>query len=475
MPKQPNILFLMADQMQAQVLEKSHPCQTPNLNRLAARGIRFQCAYTPNAVCSPARASLMTGLLPHNHGVHTVYGDVAPDKSVLRDKPHWAQSLKATGYNTGYFGKWHVEASESAANFGWQVDCGYRTPHMEAMLKPARTLVENAQYSLLKRYETPGYAPLAFYGVTPVPAEERPMGIITREALKFINESAKNPAPWCCFASFPEPHDPYITGEAAYAKYDAAALNLPSNVHDTLEGRPGVYRKMARVWKSMSDIEHRQARACYFASITEMDNQFGRLLDALETNGQVDNTIVIMTADHGDLMGAHGMYCKGYTAAEEIYNIPLIVAGPGMARNAVSRARVGLHDVCPTLLELLGLPSFSAPDSRSFRTLLEDPNHGAKDFMSGYAEYHGSRVAMLQRIAWRGRYKYVLNGFDFDELYDLEEDPSEMKNLIDSQPHRGIAREMLTFIWERIRETHDPALEKAQYPMWRIGEFGPCL
>ena len=117
----PNILFLMTDQMQGRVLEPDNPCQTPYLDRLAARGVRFRRAYTPNAVCSPARASLMTGLLPHNHGVLYVEHTVDDDQAVLRtEHPHWAEWLTANGYRTGYFGKWHVERSNELSRFGWQ-------------------------------------------------------------------------------------------------------------------------------------------------------------------------------------------------------------------------------------------------------------------------------------------------------------------------------------------------------------------
>ncbi|MCL2646977.1 MAG: sulfatase-like hydrolase/transferase [Phycisphaerales bacterium] len=472
MPTRPNILFLMTDQMQARVLESGHVCQTPHLDRLASRGIRFRRAYSPNAVCSPSRASLMTGLLPHNHGVETVTGDVAPDKCTLCNSPHWAQRLVEAGYRTGYFGKWHVELSERAGNFGWQVDGGYHGPRMEAVLTAARERVHNSEFSLARYHNTPGYARLLHYGVTPIPPEERQMGLITDDAMHFLGEAWQADQPWCCFVSFFEPHDPYIAGQAAFDRIAVDDLPLPPNVHDTLEGRPGAYRKLANVWKSMSDREHREARACYFASITELDGQFGRVLDALEHSGQLDNTIIVMTADHGDLMGAHGMYAKGYTAAEEIYNVPLIVAGPGMAANTTTDALVGSHDLCPTLLELTGNQPFNIADSRSFAPLLKSPASQATNFTTAYAEYHGSRIPMLQRIAWQGNFKYILNGFDFDELYDLASDPFEMKNLIDQPEYQNIAQDLLTLIWQRARATGD-LLIRAQYPMWRIASHGP--
>src|SRR5690554_1684519 len=110
----------MVDQMQGRVLAPDHVCRTPNLDRLASQGIRFSRAYTPNAVCSPARASLFTGLLPHNHGVMEVIHTVDSDQCCLRtEKPHWAQRLTELGYRTGYFGKWHVERTGDLEAYGW--------------------------------------------------------------------------------------------------------------------------------------------------------------------------------------------------------------------------------------------------------------------------------------------------------------------------------------------------------------------
>ena len=115
-----NLLFLMVDQMHGQVLDNGNPCITPNLDRLSKSGVKFNRAHTANPVCSPARASIMTGLLPHNHGVTTVTHTVDEDQSNLRtDKEHWAQRLKEDGYKTAYFGKWHVERSRKLEDFGW--------------------------------------------------------------------------------------------------------------------------------------------------------------------------------------------------------------------------------------------------------------------------------------------------------------------------------------------------------------------
>ncbi|MCZ7648428.1 MAG: sulfatase-like hydrolase/transferase [Planctomycetota bacterium] len=477
MPQRPNILFLMADQMQERVLAPGHPCLTPNLDRLAARGMRFPRAYTPNAICSPARASLMTGLLPHNHGVLTVTHTVDDDQCNLRtDRPHWAQRLHASGYRTGYFGKWHVERSSELERFGWQVN---GESGRELWKDKARELKGEkppaASYCLRYDLDRPaGYHGSIFYGVTDQPPERRGMGVSTAAALDFLDGSLGKDAPWCCFVSVTEPHDPYICGEEAFAKYDVQKLDLAPNVHDDLAGRPNIYKKAARVWAHLTDRQRREAMACYYASITEIDAQFGRLLDKLETSGQAENTIVVMTSDHGDLLGAHGLYCKNFTGAEEVYTIPMLLAGPGVARGKSSSARVGLHELGPTLLELAhDKPLPEAPDRRSFAPVLRDPARHERDFEQGYAEYFGGRMILTQRVVWDGKWKLVFNGFDFDELYDLEADPYELRNLAEDPAHRETLKRMFKLMWRKVRDTGDRTLLQSQYPILRVASFGP--
>ena len=464
----PNILFLMTDQMQGRVLDPDHPCQTPNFDRLAARGVRLPRAYTPNAVCSPARASLMTGLLPHSHGVLEVTHTVDDDQSCLRTGfPHWAQRLGQAGYRTGYFGKWHVERSGDLARFGWQV---VATDVMAGARK------QDGRFSLQKWDEQPeGYRKTLLYGVTEVPPERRGVGITTDLGLAFLEDAANGSAPWCCFVSITEPHDPFVTGQEAFARYDVEGLPLQPNVGNDLSGQPNLYRKAGVAWRDMDERQKREAAACYYASITEIDTQYGRLLDFLESSGQLDDTIVVLASDHGELLGSHGLYCKNFTGFEEVYSIPMVVAGPGALPGVTSQARVGLHDLCPTLLELAGLETIGAPDSRSFADALQDPEGGAGAFTRGFAEYHGSRYRVTQRIVWDGPWKLCWNGFDFDELYNLDDDPWEMSNLIDVDGHEEVVRALMRYAWEVVRDTGDRALLNSHYPILRLGRYGPGI
>ncbi len=474
--ERPNILFLMCDQLQGAVLEAGHPCHTPNLDRLIERGVRISRGYSPNAVCSPARASLMTGLLPHSHGMLFVHHCQDRDLARLRpEKRHWAQELQRAGYTTGYFGKWHVEHDESPARFGWQVDGSMAGGlYRQEVLATPRTA--DVHYSLERRCDAPpGYREHVFHGANNVPTAERSMGLTTNLASRFLDSvMGKDGKPWCCFVSVPEPHDPFICHEDSLARYDIDALPLPASCRDPMSDKPGLYRKLARQWEHLTDRDVREAAACYYASITEIDGCFGRLLEQVEAAGELENTIVVLTSDHGELLGAHGLYCKNVGAFEEVYHIPMVLAGPGIAAGRVAKARVGLHDLCPTLLELTGCAAIdTGGESRSFAPLLRDPLGSAGEFQGGYAEYSGGRYMTSQRILWQHPWKFVHNGFDFDELYNLEDDPHEMSNLAEEPAWQPQLQAMYGELWKIVARTGDRALLNTHYPAQRFAAYGP--
>lgn len=476
--RQPNILFLMCDQLQAQVFEHGHPCLTPNIDCLINGGVRFRRAYTPNAICCPARASLMTGLLPHSHGVVENFHYLDADQANLRlDKPHWAQRLSDVGYRTGYFGKWHVERTNDLARFGWQVNGGYESELFKNQTK--RILGESPappiplQYRISKLPE--GYNKTMSYCVVEQPPEERGgLAITVSLAKSFLESAVEQSQSWCCLVSTQEPHDCFIAGKQAFDLYDIDSLKLPPSANDDLEGRPGLYRKIAYIWSDMTERQKRETAACYYAAITEIDQQFGKLIDIVRDSGQLENTIVILTSDHGELLGAHGLYCKNNSGYEEIYNIPLIMSGPGIKRGEETNARVGLHDICPTLLDLVGTDVIDVPDSQSFMRVLHNPVEEAKNFTKGFAEYNGGRYQLTQRIVWNDNWKFIHNGFDFDELYDLEKDPYEMSNLANDVKYHGKIYEMCVLMWQFVRNTNDQAL-LGHYQGLRAAPFGPLV
>jgi len=470
----PNILLFIADGLRGQTLAPDSQVVAPNVRALAAGGIQVDNAYTPLPTCSPARASLMTGLLPHNHGVLQVEHVADADQCVLRvDKPHWAQRLQGAGYQTAYFGKWHIERSLKFVDFGWEVG---EPLGQEAHRKSSEQGMasESALDPELSRYHQgpPGYNDTLHYGVTDVPPEERGISAPTDAAIAYLKD-APSDRPWCCVASYYEPNEAMIVGREAYERYDVDRLRLSANLRDDFADRPNLYKRQQQIFADLSDDEWRQALACYYGRITEIDAQLGRLLRVLDETGARDNTIVVFTADHGKYVGSHGFEAHNVGPFEEIYNIPLVVAGPGIASNVRTSARIGLHDLCPTLIELAGAEPIDVPDSRSCCELLRDPAVNEQAFDSGYAEYHGTRFPLAQRIYWQGDWKFVFNGFDFDELYNLAADPAEMRNLAGDPEQADRVCSMMSEIWTRLEKTGDRALLNSHYYSMRFAAVGP--
>ncbi len=470
---QPNILVFLPDGVQAQAFY-SDECRTPNIDRVRQRGVTFNRAYAPSSVCSPSRASLMTGLLPHNHGVLQVEHGVDEDQSVLRlDKKHWAQALKDVGYQTAYFGKWHIERSHQLDQFGWDVNGmdpeavvfgGEGDCHETHDAEPLCTqTLQSAE----------GYHPFKLCSTTTEPIEQRIMGRTEQAAEAFLDEAFQKDQPWACCVSFSEPNEPLVTHEDVFKSYDRDALTLPENRNDTFDRAPGLYRRVSAIYNEFDESAWRDIRAAYFACITEIDSLFGKLIDKLDAAGHLDNTIIIITTDHGRYMGAHGMDNHNVGAYEEIYRVPIIAAGPGVAEGYLCEHLVTLQDIAPSIAELTGAKWEDLADSQSFVHSLKDPQ--SENTNIAFAENFGSRFYVSARVLWQGNWKYVLNGFDYDEMYNLADDPHELNNLIDLPEHAEKQKELLSLLWKQVKETGDHTLYNSHYPPMRFGVVGPAI
>ncbi|MFT6617545.1 MAG: arylsulfatase A-like enzyme, partial [Limisphaerales bacterium] len=355
-PSKPNILLVVPDGMQAGTVFPDSQCHTPNFDRLAARGVRFKRAHTSSPTCSPARASLMTGLLPHNHGVLEVEHGKDDDQCVLRtDKPHWAQRLVENGYRTGYFGKWHIERTDKLDAFGWQEFVCKDGKFMRNLGTGSEGPQPEIDPEFSRHVESPeGYNRILHYAAVDLGPEDRYPGVSLRHTQEFLTKSIESGDPWACCISFSEPNEALIAGREALSHYNVDEIKLPANLRDDYSNRPNLYRRVQGVFENVTDQEWREALACYYARITELDSIFGKIYDQLEAAGQLDNTIIIMAADHGRYVGSHGFDAHNFGPFEEIYRVPMIVSGPGIAKGEESDALVGFHDLCPTLLELTG-------------------------------------------------------------------------------------------------------------------------
>lgn len=473
MPR-PNLLFIMAEQHQAQVTEPGSPCRMPAVNALAAQGTRFTRAYTVNAICSPARASLFTGTLPTTHGMvdctHTVEPYRAEFDATLET---WSQRLQQAGYRTGYFGKWHVERTNRLENFGWNEYELTGSEGFAAYLSGLGLPPKPERFSLRHDVQHKGYRDFLLYGAYDEPAEGTSEHYLFSRGMDFIDRAAADDQPWCAFVSVTAVHDPYLVPTEYYRRYNPTQIHPPASFDDDLADRPGIYRRMKSVWKDTPWQRFAEATACYYAFCSLLDDQLGRIVRHLQNSGQWENTIVIYTADHGEMMGAHGLMHKGVFPFEEGYRIPLIIRRPGQPNPGEECARlVNTHDLASTITEMLDAEPPPRAEGRSLVPLLEGETP-ANWIDEAYAEFQGQRFAWTQRIVWEPRFKYVFNGFDYDELYDLDNDPHERRNLAADPAHAAVAERMAARMWARARATGDHNLLNSQYPMFRFAPVGP--
>ncbi len=479
----PNLLFLITDQQQAGTVAPGSPCQMPNVSRLAATGTRFERCYAPNPICAPSRASMLTGLLPHNHGMvdnpHTVEAYRANLKD---DLPFWTVDLQKAGYHTGYFGKWHVDRSLHLKNFGFtEYDTeqdsyhGYRSYRSQQGLPDKPSPAVNTI-----QVEQPGYKTFVLAGVRQEPVEATLEYYIYSRGIQFIQQQADQSSakPWALFLSTLAPHDPYIIPSELFERYRGLDIPQPASFNDEMMNCPAIYRRIQQVWKGMEWEHFAQAIASYYAFCTLVDDQVGRVLEALHATGQAENTLIVYVSDHGDYMGAHRLMLKGIPAFDQAYRVPLILNGPGVPRARSITQRVSHLDLAATILPLTSGEPFAC-QGRSLVPLLKDEPLGQLGFVSPpwssqhFAECHGQRFFYTQRILWWEQYKYVFNGFDLDEFYDLSSDPDEMDNRASDPQMRPLIEEMSVRMWQVMHSTNDYNMTEAEYPMFRFAPVGP--
>ena len=462
----PNILFVLPDQLRRDVVGAygSELCRTPHLDGLAGEGVRCAMMYTPCGLCSPTRASILTGKYPHNHGLLTNIHDRHSLMGMPTDHATWSQRLRDAGYRMGYVGKWHVSYTEGPGDYGF-----------EDVLTEHRGLAEYRRERGLRAGE-----PADVISTTLPMGEVRPLAgtytgdlegfsdfylcVRARELLQeYARETKASGRPFCLRVDFPGPHLPNIVPEPYASMYDPATVPLWANLGDTLEGKPTVVRRLRRMWGTdrLSEEQWRQIIARYFGHVALIDDLIGQLLADLDESGLSDNTLVIVSTDHGDNAGSRGMMDKGYHMCEEVYHIPLIVRWPaGLPAGTVVDAPVSHVDLAPTLVAAAGAEPLADIDGRDLRPVLrgEVPDDWPDD---SFSEFHGMQWMLYsQRMLRTQRHKLVFNGLDPAEFYDLEADPAELTNLIESAEHQGLIEEHWRRMMAAMDRTRDPFFEE---------------
>jgi arylsulfatase A-like enzyme len=450
----PNIVVIVSDDQDAWALGSAgnHEIHTPALDALASQGVRMDRFFCASPVCSPARASLLTGRMPSAHGVHDwirgeAYGVVeADDERYLAGLSTTPEVLASAGWRCGYSGKWHLGSAREPAR-GFDFWYAHRTG--DGPYHGAPVWVDG------RRVSEPRYITDA----------------ITDEALHFIDESRASDAPFYLAVNYTAPHSPW-TGQhlpedlARYADCDFETCPQ-EEPHPWFSWEPGPVSDAMR--------DPRPSLQGYFASITAMDRGIGRIVSRLDELGLRDSTIVVFTSDNGFSCGHHGIWGKGNATWplnlwERSVRVPFIISRPG--RIPAGRVLDDLASACdlhPTLLELAGVPAPADPlgaGTSMMNPLLGDTGV-RRDAVTVFDEYGGTR--MVRTADW----KYVTRAQGPSELYHLADDPEEQVNLIEDPRHAARVDEHHAVLVDWFREHTDAHLDAFARPISGRGQLRP--
>ncbi len=431
--KQPNLLFIMDDQHRFDYLGSrgAHFVKTPHLDRLAARGINFSNCFTNSPLCAPSRIALATGMQPGRVGALDNNSYLPPQI------PTFYQRFRDNGYRVGCVGKLDLAKPDLYNGRFGDRPCafsfGFTHPEecegkMHAGVSPTPLgpygfyLQEKGLYTEFhedyQKRKQEGFSLECSDSVLPTEAFEDVY--IGNRAAEWIR-GVPDDFPWFYFVSFVGPHDPFDPPTEYAEKFRDA--EMPLAVMGSLEGKPGWVARR-RVTEDQATIS--KTRRQYCAAIHVIDDQVGKILDALERRGMLDNTYIIFTSDHGEMAGDHGLYTKS-VAYEPAIHVPLIIAGPGIAAGGESDALVELIDLNPTACGLAGIPdNGQIMDAKSLDSLL-----------FGQTDQHRTSVMSCEnnfRCLRTDRYKYIQNFNDAPELYDLQADREELHNIAPANP-----------------------------------------
>lgn len=443
----PNILLIYADQHRFDCVgANGHPfLRTPNLDRLAADGMNFVHAYCPIPLCMPARNSLLYGQWSIQHGVICNDGyevPFPPDPGL----PTFVTQLRQAGYFVGHIGKWHVHPSRGPLEYGFHEDV------------PEGVY---AQWRLKRGGGPPPATDDWFGGVDPAePALSRPAWG-AEAVIHMLSRCATDGCPFFIAWDLSEPHLPNYVPEPYCSLYPPDTIPPWPSFPDPLVGKPYIQAQQRRSWRVENKGWSEWARlvSAYLGAITLVDAQLGRVLEALEAMWLAENTLVVYTADHGDLCGAHGMMDKHNVMYDDVVRVPLIVRWPGhIAPGSRCSAFVsnGL-DLAATFCDVAGVPIPSTFAGQSLVPLFEGAStNGRSDILS---MYHGNQFGLFsQRMVRDYRWKYVWNPTAEDELYDLENDPGELVNRATDPAYRHELARLRLRLVEWMEAIADPLL-----------------
>ncbi len=477
--KKPNVLFILSDQHSAKVLgHKGHPdVQTPNLDRLAAEGVRFDNAISQNPICTPSRVSFLSGQYCHNHGFFGLSGPTPQGLPTVLGK------FRAAGYRTAAIGKIHcpdywVEADSDVFHETCGCSVGGQCPEYAGYLAE-RGLTDLEDHTALTEFGKRGRQSVEGRP-SQISYESSQEGWSVQKAMQFMKDCSEASKPFFAHVSLPKPHQCYAPARPFWDLYDESKITLPANADAGLGGKAPHLQATVAEWRrgdwllfEPKTFEAGRLRKLhgYLGCISHVDHAVGELLDWLESKNLSENTIVVYSSDHGDYACEFGIMEKAPgICSDAITRIPMIWRWPGRFKPGhAAREIVESVDLSPTLCALAGLEPMKTVDGKDLSPLLEGKEHPVHEI--------GVTECAWSKSVRKGKYRmvhYVRNMFaeeypeGFGELYDLEKDPWEMENLFFQPAYADVVaslhRDLTDWLITTSRTTHPSVVTKARDP-----------
>ncbi len=461
----PNILLIMTDQQRWDTLgaARNPIIDTPNLDRLAAQGVSFETAITPAPVCAPARAALMSGYAPSRTHFTANNDYLADQEDTL------PTLLNAAGYATHALGKMHFPEKGGVLQRPWEATYGFQNLVLSEETRWSRQAraLEHVAFDDYDRYLLEqglwgwGTPPEIGYNeikpvISALPEEYGVTAWLGRLTVDWLREQPQQP--FFLFTSFVKPHAPYDPPENWADMYDPYTVPPPVRTPQERRRENPHYEEERRwrQWDLYSEMAELTSRAYYYANISLIDKYIGHILDTLEEEGLRDNTCVIFTSDHGDLLGDHWMWFKSL-AYDGCARVPLIVAGPGVPRGVrVHDSVVSTLDVFATILARAGVPVPSNRPSRDLLDFVREENAGRSEYAVTEVGKYGKRRRAIRTLDWL--YVHWENG-GFEELYDLRRDPDQLHDVAKAPAHAPTRSDLRSALVDWLLEWGDPAWE----------------
>lgn len=487
MKGKPNIIVFMTDHQRGDTILEKSPVKTPNLDRFRKRAVTFSQAYCPAPHCCPSRATFFSGLYPSEHGVWNnvnVSNTLSPG---LYDGVRlFSQDLKEHGYGVYLSGKWHVSREQGPGEFGIQtiyhngnygrLPSGADIREWNTYFQEREAIDDGSEERRKGEIIRPGYPHSVMYGRDEHPFDD---DIVVDEAVNRLSELYTEEEPFFLFTGPLGPHDPYLVPQRFLDMYAPEEIGLPESFADAMEDKPALYRRTKERFDQMTQEEQKECIRHFYAFCTYEDWLFGKILHEVERLGKQEETVIMYLSDHGDYVGAHGLWTKGLPCFREAYHVcAMIGGGTGFRQGRTEEKLVSLADLAPTVLELAGIPYEDRFSGKSLVPLLQ--GEPAEDWRQEcYTQTNGNEVYGIQRAVWNSKWKYVFNTFDYDELYDLESDPHEMHNLLngwrkpEESPYKETVKEMCAKMWEFAWKHKDNCVNP--YITTAFAPFGPGI